>query len=264
MTVRARLQKILARAGLASRRRAEEMIRAGRVSVNGRRVTEMGQLADPEADAIRVDGRPLRRPGVARVLAVYKPRGVVTTLDDPEGRPTIADLLPRGGERLFPVGRLDYHSEGLLLLTNDGDLAYRILRPGAGVTKTYHVKVRGVPGATELRRFARGLPLDGRRTLPARVRPLRPTTEGNSWVEVILNEGRRNQIRRMFQILGHPVQRLRRVQVGPIELGDLTPGTCRELREAELQRLRQAVGIRQKIVRSRATRPRSRPARSAG
>jgi len=254
MIVRARLQKILSRSGVASRRRAEEMIRDGRVTLNGERVTEMGLVADPAVDTVCVDGRPLRVAAPTRVLAVYKPRGMVTTLSDPQGRPTIAELLPRG-ERLFPVGRLDFHSEGLLLLTNDGDLAYGILRPGSGVTKTYHVKVRGVPGASELARFARGLPLEGRRTLPARVKLLRSTREGNAWIEVVLQEGRRNQIRRMFQMLGHPVQRLRRVRVGPIDLGDLKPGSRRELTPSEVARI---AAVRRDPGRGPEVRPRRR------
>ena len=235
-----RLQKLLARAGVASRRGAEELIREGRVAVNGKPVQEMGMRADPSSDVIRVDGRPLRAPAPPRIVALYKPRAVVTTLADPEGRRTVADLLPRHAGRLFPVGRLDFHSEGLLLLTNDGDLAQAVARPGTGVSKTYHVKVRGKPGGAALRRFAHGLPLDGRRTQPARVHRLRDTPEGNCWLEVVLREGRRNQIRRMLQVLGHPVQRLRRVQIGPIDLAGLQPGDCRDLRGDEVQRLRHA------------------------
>lgn len=230
-----RLQKLLARAGVASRRAAEELILAGRVTLNGERITTLGTKADPEADQIRVDGRQLQPAAPPRVFALHKPRGVVTTLDDPEGRPTIRDHLPRAGVRLFPIGRLDFHSEGLLLLTNDGEIADRVLRPAAGILKTYHVKVRGVPGANALERLGRGLPLEGRKTLPARIAPLSTTPQGNSlWIEVILQEGRRNQIRRLFQMLGHPVQKLRRVQVGAIALGSLKPGECRELTQAEV------------------------------
>ena len=235
-----RLQKLLARSGLASRRAAEELIREGRVTLNGVRVSEMGVRADPDADAIRVDGRPLRAATPPRVIALHKPRDVVTTLADPEGRRSVADLMPPRGGRVFPVGRLDFHSEGLLLLTNDGDLAQAVARAGSGVAKTYHVKVRGTPGSPELRRFARGLPLDGRRTRPAQVRSLRRTAEGNCWLEVTLHEGRRNQIRRMFQMLGHPVQRLRRVRIGPIELGSLAPGERRDLPAEDVERLRRA------------------------
>ena len=230
-----RLQKLLARAGVTSRRGAEELILAGRVTLNGERITTLGTKADPDADQIRVDGRELQPAAPPRVFALNKPRGVVTTLDDPEGRPTIRDHLPRAGVRLFPIGRLDFHSEGLLLLTNDGEISDRVLRPAAGILKTYHVKVRGVPGATALQRLGRGLPLEGRKTLPARIAPLSTTPQGNSlWIEVILQEGRRNQIRRLFQMLGHPVQKLRRVQVGAIALGSLKPGESRELTQAEV------------------------------
>lgn len=235
-----RLQKILARAGVASRRAAEEMIRSGRVTVNGAVATAMGTCADPGADAIRVDGRRLRAQPPARVVALHKPRGVVTTMADPEGRRTVADLIPAGAGRLVPIGRLDFHSEGLLLLTNDGDLAHAVLHPSSAVTKAYHVKVRGSPSEAALRRFARGIRLEGRRTRPARVRRLRGTRQGNCWLEVELHEGRRNQIRRMCDRLGHPVQRLRRVRIGPIDLGDLRPGENRELTLAEVGRLRRA------------------------
>jgi 23S rRNA pseudouridine2605 synthase len=174
-----------------------------------------------------------------RIFVLYKPRGVVTSLSDPEGRTTVAQFLPPVGERLYPVGRLDYHSEGLLLLTNDGDLADAVMRAGSGVDKTYLVKVRGIPDAPALRRFSCGMQLDGRRTRPAKAHMRRTTGEqrGNAWVEVTLHEGRRNQIRRMFQQLGHPVQKLRRIQVGPITLGELQPGQSRELRPAEAQAL---------------------------
>ncbi|MGD8375595.1 MAG: pseudouridine synthase [Acidobacteriota bacterium] len=236
-----RLQKLLARAGVASRRGAEALIREGRVSVNGSAVQEMGVLADPRRDRIRVDGRRLPAPRRRRVLALNKPREVITTLSDPQGRRTVADLLPRRGDRLFPIGRLDYHSEGLLLLTNDGDLARAVAAPG-GIAKTYHVKVRGNPSPEALRRFAHGLRLDGRRTRAARAHPLRQTAEGNAWIEVTLHEGRRNQIRRMFKMLGHPVQRLRRVRVGGVELGGLQVGAVRELTPAEIEALERTVG----------------------
>lgn len=234
-----RLQKILSRAGITSRRKAEDLIREGRVSVNGQAVREMGTRADPRRDAIRVDGKRIGPPAKARIFAFYKPRRVVTSMSDPEGRATVAHFLPVVGERLYPVGRLDYHSEGLLLLTNDGDLADAVMRAGSGVDKTYMVKVRGIPDGAALGRFRKGMLLDGRRTRPARA-SLRRTTgaqRGNSWVEVTLHEGRRNQIRRMFQQLGHPVQKLRRIQVGPVTLGELQPGYSRELRPLEVAAL---------------------------
>ena len=234
-----RLQKILSRAGITSRRKAEDLIREGRVSVNGKAVRELGTRADPRRDAIRVDGKRVGPPARPRIFALYKPRSVVTSLSDPQGRATVAHFLPSVGERLYPVGRLDFHSEGLLLLTNDGDLADAVMRAGSGVDKTYMVKVRGIPGGTALGRFCAGMHLDGRRTRPARA-VLRRTTgarRGNAWVEVTLHEGRRNQIRRMFQQLGHPVQKLRRVQVGPVSLGELQPGQSRELRPREVAAL---------------------------
>lgn len=257
-----RLQKILSRAGITSRRKAEDLIREGRVRVNGAAVRELGTRADPRRDDIRVDGKRVGPPAKSRIFAFYKPRAVVTSLNDPEGRTTVAEFLPAVGERLYPVGRLDYHSEGLLLLTNDGDLADAVMRAGSGVDKTYLVKVRGVPDGTALHRFSRGMQLDGRRTRPARAVMRRTTGEqrGNAWVEVTLHEGRRNQIRRMFQQLGHPVQKLRRIQVGPVTLGELQPGQSRELRPPEVQALRrQAHGHGEKAAAPRKQGNRGRP-----
>jgi 23S rRNA pseudouridine2605 synthase len=255
-----RLQKILSRAGITSRRKAEDLIREGRVSVNGKAVRELGTRADPRRDAIRVDGKRVGRAARPRIFVLYKPRGVVTSLSDPQGRATVAQFLPSVAERLYPVGRLDYHSEGLLLLTNDGDLADAVMRAGSGVDKTYLVKVRGIPDGAALRRFSGGMQLDGRRTRPARA-ALRRTTgvkSGNAWVEVTLHEGRRNQIRRMFQQLGHPVQKLRRTQVGPVSLGELQPGQTRELRPPEVLALRRQAHSRGEAVTSRRL-PASRP-----
>jgi 23S rRNA pseudouridine2605 synthase len=179
-------------------------------------------------------------------------------MDDPQQRSSVRDFLPKVAERLYPVGRLDYHSEGLLLLTNDGDLAHAVMRPGTAVRKTYLVKVRGVPGPAVLRRFRDGVRLDGVRTRPAEAALKGTTGErgGNAWVEVTLHEGRRNQIRRMFQMLGHPVQKLRRIRVGPIELGPLEPGESRELSPGEIEALRQSAA-------GAAKRP-PRPRRKAG
>jgi pseudouridine synthase len=234
--VRERLQKILSRAGLTSRRDAEHWILQGRVQVNGRRVERLGEKADPLADEIRVDGRRLRFPGRRLVVALYKPRGVVTTLSDPQGRPTVRDLVARIRERIYPVGRLDFHSEGLLLLTNDGELAAQLTSPRSHIPKVYEVKVRGVPDADTLRRLARGVVLEGRRTLPARVRMLRGAH--NAWIEVRLIEGRKNQIREMFRRAGHPVSKLRRVRIGALGLGSLRPGEYRILASSEVERLR--------------------------
>jgi 23S rRNA pseudouridine2605 synthase len=234
--VRERLQKVLSQAGVTSRRSAERWILEGRVQVNGHRVARLGEKADPRTDDIRVDGRRLRLPGRRLVVALYKPRGVVTTLSDPQGRPTVRDLVAGVRERVYPVGRLDYHSEGLLLLTNDGDLAAELLSPRSHTPKVYEVKVRGVPEPHTLRRLANGIVLEGRRTLPARLRLLRG--EHNAWIEVRLIEGRRNQIREMFRRVGHPVSKLRRVRIGALELGRLRPGEYRILAPAEVELLR--------------------------
>lgn len=235
-----RLQKVLAGAGVASRRAAERLILEGRVEVNGRTVREMGVRVDPQADAIRVDGRRLAiRPAVPTYFALHKPRGVVTTLADPEGRPTVKDLLPRVRARLFPVGRLDYDSEGLLLLTDDGALARDLMHPRTGVPKTYLAKVRGRPSPEALDRLERGIVLDGRRTLPARARIVRDAV--NAWVEVRIVEGRNRQVRRMLEVVGHPVQRLRRTGYGGVLLGSLSPGESRRLTPAEVDRLHRTV-----------------------
>ena len=236
-----RLQKIIARAGISSRREAEEYIRDGRVTVNGQVVTELGTRADPLKDHVKVDGKLVQQAEDHRYILMYKPREVMTTTVDPEGRPTVLDLLRGVRERVFPVGRLDYHSEGLLLLTNDGDLAFRVSHPSSGSVKTYHVKVRGVPPHAVIDKLARGVVLDGKRTLPCEIRPLRTTgrtdDEGNSWWEVRLREGRTNQIRRMFQYQGHPVSKLRRVGIGALTDPKLGPGDWRELTDREISRM---------------------------
>jgi pseudouridine synthase len=234
-----RLQKTLAHAGVASRRAAERLISEGRVSVNGRVVTTLGTRVDPGRDAIKVDGKRLPARPVARTyLAVNKPRGFVTTLSDPEGRPALGDLLPKGGPRVYPVGRLDFHSEGLLVVTDDGELARDLMSPARHVSKTYLVKVHGRPSPATLDRLRRGIVLDARRTRPARVRIVRPGD--NPWLEITLTEGRNRQVRRMCQAVGHRVTRLRRVGVGGLHLGDLRPGKIRPLSVAEVRRLRKA------------------------
>ncbi|HVR42488.1 MAG TPA: pseudouridine synthase [Thermoanaerobaculia bacterium] len=235
-----RLQKIIARAGLASRREAEEMILAERVRVNGRVVTTLGTKADPARDHIKVDGKLITRAEEPRYILLYKPREVMTTLDDPEGRSTVLDLLRGVRERVFPVGRLDYHSEGLLVLTNDGELAFRLSHPSHGTIKTYHVKVRGIPAERLLEKLQRGIVLDGRRTRPAEIERLRTTgrgEEGNSWFEVRLQEGRTQQIRRMFKAIGHPVAKLKRVGIGALNDPTLQPGQWRDLTPREIRML---------------------------
>lgn len=236
-----RLQKFLARAGVASRRACETIIREGRVTVNGAVVREMGTKVDPDHDSVKLDGRRIRVPErAAVVLALNKPSGYVTTLDDPQNRPTIADLIRGIRRRVYPVGRLDFHTEGLLLLTDDGDLARDLTHPRSGVPKTYRVKVRGNPDDETLGRLAAGIVLDGRRTAPARIRRLRSAP--NAWLLITVTEGRNRLVRRMLQAVGHPVQKLRRTAFGPIGLGTLTPGAHRRLSPSEIRSLREAVG----------------------
>jgi pseudouridine synthase len=237
-----RLHKALARAGVASRRAAERLIAEGRVRVNGSVVERPGTCVDLERDAVSVDGRRVAPGGRAPTyLMLHKPRGFVTTLSDPQGRPTVADLVRGATSRLFPVGRLDYHSEGLLLLTDDGGLARDLMHPGSSVPKTYAVKVRGRPDAVSLERLGRGLIVDGRPTAATGVRRL-PGTGGNGWVELTVVEGRKHLVRKMLQAIGHPVLKLRRVRYDGLSLGDLPRGRYRPLTTVEIARLRRAAG----------------------
>jgi 23S rRNA pseudouridine2605 synthase len=236
-----RLQKIIAHAGVASRREAESMIRSGRVTVNGEVVTELGSKADVERDHIKVDGKLITRKETHRYILLYKPKEVMTTVEDPQGRVTVIDLIRGIRERIYPVGRLDFHSEGLVLLTNDGDLAFKVSHPTHGSVKTYSVKVRGVPDDRVIDKLRRGITLEGKRTLPCEIERVKTTgvrdDEGNSWFQVKLREGRTQQIRKMFQAMGHPVSKLRRVAIGPISDPKLTPGVWRELSEKEVKML---------------------------
>ena len=236
-----RLQKIIAHAGFASRREAEAMIRDGRVTVNGRVVTELGTKADAARDHIKVDGKLITRAETHRYILLYKPKEVMTTVEDPQGRRTVIDLIKGVRERIYPVGRLDFHSEGLILLTNDGDLAFKVSHPKHGSVKTYHVKVRGVPEQRIIEKLERGITIDGKRTLPCEIERMKTTgrgeDEGNSWFEVRLREGRTQQIRKMYQAVGHPVTKLRRVAIGPISDPRLTPGAWRELTKSEVRML---------------------------
>jgi 23S rRNA pseudouridine2605 synthase len=236
-----RLQKIIAHAGFASRREAESMIREGRVTVNGRVVTELGSKADLAQDHIKVDGKLITRAETHRYFLLYKPREVMTTRKDPQGRRTVIDLIKGVRERINPVGRLDYHSEGLILLTNDGELANQLTHPQHGWVKTYHVKVRGVPEQRLIEKLERGITIDGKRTLPCEIQRMKTTGKGddagNSWFEVKLREGRTQQIRKMFQAMGHPVSKLRRVAIGPLSDPRLGPGDYRELTKAEVKML---------------------------
>ena len=259
-----RLQKILAAAGIASRRKAEEIILAGRVQVNGTTIRELGTKHDASRDHIRVDGKLLKGPEARRYYMLNKPRGYVTTLDDPEKRPTVMDLMvkpksgPHGGHgRLYPVGRLDYLSEGLLLMTNDGELANSLSKAAAGVEKTYLVKVSGVPPEAGLEQIRRGIVIDrgrldevraGRRdrivTAPAKLELVRGGD--NPWYELTLVEGRNRQIRKMFEEIGHHVEKIRRIGYGALRL-DVPPGAFRELTSGEVMALERAAAGR-KVV----------------
>ena len=260
--MQARLQKILSAAGVASRRAAEAMISEGRVSVDGRTVTELGTKADPDTDDIRVDGRRIRLAEKRRYILLYKPRGYITTRADPQRRPTVIDLLAKGGVReyVYPVGRLDYDSEGLLLLTSDGELAARLTHPRHGVAREYHVRVRGVPDRHALERLARGIVLDSRRTAPAGV-TLEKVLDGDDGAQAVLSfvihEGRNRQVRNMCDAIGHPVVRLKRVRIGPISDDRIRPGEFRDLSAREVGLLRQASGESRT---ARADRPRTAPA----
>ena len=264
-----RLQKILSAAGIASRREAEEIIREGRVSVNGVVVTEVGSKADPEVDHVKVDGKHLRIRKVKRYFLLNKPRGVLVTREDPEGRQTVLGLLGRRiPGRVVPVGRLDLDSEGLLILTDDGDLVQKLTHPSGGCTKEYEVKVAGIPTPSQISRLSRGilLPDDSRRTAPATIELISTTPEkngvgGNSWLKVTLMEGRSRQIRRMFDLVGHPVAKLRRVAIGPIRDRVLRPGDFRALYEAEVAALR-AIPKRPRTAAARRAAPAApRPAK---
>jgi len=235
-----RLQKILAAAGVASRRRAEELITAGRVTVNGRVVTELGTRIHPARDRVAVDGTPLP-PGVRRhtYLVLHKLAGVVCTTSDPQGRRTVLDLVPaRPGVRLWPVGRLDVDSEGLVLLTDDGELTNRLTHPRFEHEKEYHVLVAGQPAPAALGRLRRGIVLEGQRTAPAQIHILRPAG-ADTWLCVVLHEGRKHQVREMLEAVGHPVRRLIRVRIASLCLGDLASGQWRRLTAQEIQALLQ-------------------------
>jgi 23S rRNA pseudouridine2605 synthase len=237
-----RLQKILSQAGVASRRAAETLIVEGRVEVNGRVITALGSKADPATDVIKVDGRRLKRDGGRRYLLMYKPRGVVSTRLDPQRRTTVIDLLARAGIRgyFYPVGRLDYESEGLILLTNDGEFAERVAHPRYEVDRTYEAIVEGVPDDRDLDRLRHGIVIDGTRTQSADVRLLRTaqTKRGPQATLVLrLHEGRNRQVRRMCDAIAHPIVTLRRTRIGPVGIGDLRPGDIRDLSPAEIRKL---------------------------
>lgn len=236
-----RVQKFLARAGVASRRGSEDLMTAGRVTVNGVITTELGAKVDPLSDTVTVDGVEVRLAGEPVYLALNKPSGVVTTMSDPQGRPTVATLIPTGQyPGLFPVGRLDFETTGLLLFTTDGEISHRLLHPRWKVEKTYIVLADGHPDSRDLERLGQGVQLDDGLTAPARVREL-DRREGRTLVEIGITEGRKRQVRRMFSAVSHPVIELHRVRFGPIELGMLAPGAWRHLTADEVSGLRRAV-----------------------
>lgn len=259
-----RLQKLIAGTGLASRRKAETLISAGRVTVNGRVVTELGTKVDPIRDHVKVDGKHLSSAQPYVYLMLNKPKHVMSTLDDPGGRPTVKDYLRGVSVRVFPVGRLDFDSEGLMLLTNNGDLAQALLHPRYHVPKTYLIKVKRVLTDEEIRTLERGVKLDDGMTSPAHVKKVKKV-EQNSWLELTIREGRKHQVKRMLDAVGHPVLRLIRVKMGPLVLGDLEPGEFRFLEDREANALRELVEQRQQSVQEgRFPAETKKPARRAG
>lgn len=249
-----RLQKVIAQAGIASRRKAEQLITAGRVRVNGRIVTELGTKVDPRSDKVEVDGRRLVREKPV-YFVLHKPRGVVSTLEDPEGRETIADLIKgKISERVFPIGRLDYNTSGALLLTNDGEMSEALLRPGGGVPKVYHAKMQGSLDVPELEKLRQGVELDdGYVTQPAEAFVQR-SEEKVSWVQITLKEGKNRQIHRMGDAIGHRVLRLVRVSFAGIETAGLRPGQLRPLKGKEFDRLKKRYLIPAKNRKAKAQR----------
>jgi pseudouridine synthase len=238
--VQERIQKILAKAGIASRREAERMVLEGRVSVNGRVIDTLGLRADPQEDAIKVDGKILTRFEPKITLLLNKPRGYLATVKDPQGRPTVMDLLKHLKWRIYPVGRLDLDAEGLLLLTNDGGLANRLAHPKFSIPRTYLVKVGGVPEEKELARLRRGVMLEDGRARVVSCFIFRQK-EKNSWIRVVVAEGRNRLVKRIFSAIGHPVLKLKRVQFGPIQLGNLPFGHFRYLTPEETAKLKKLV-----------------------
>ncbi len=230
-----RLQKFLAQAGVGSRRSAEELIRQGRVVVNGERAT-LGCSVDPLKDRIRLDGRPVIVKTQKILLAFYKPRGCVTTMSDPQGRSTVLDFLPDFGTRVFPVGRLDYDAEGLILLTNDGELANRLLHPRYGISKVYDVKIKGHPDKKAIEQLRTGVRIEEGLTAPAEVEIIRELPNA-AWLRITLHQGWNRQIKRMGLAVGHPVLKIRRIVYGPVRLGSLRPGRHRLLGPDEIRKI---------------------------
>ena len=229
-----RLQKILAKAGIASRRKAEELIKEGKVRVDGKVVTEMGTKVDPDAQDIECDGIHVAAREKKIYILLHKPAGFLSTVDDPQGRPIVTDLLPQVKERVYPVGRLDLDTEGALLLSNDGELAQKIMHPSHEVNKTYVAKVKGKPGTKKLAALSRGITLEGRKTWPADIEVLQTEPQATT-IKIIIHEGRKRQVRKMFDAVGHPVLQLKRTAYGQLELGDLRPGKYRFLSPEDIK-----------------------------
>ena len=230
-----RLQKTIASAGVTSRRKAEALIKEGRVTVNGKKVTELGTLTDPQKSRITVDGKLISGGNKKAYILLHKPRGYITSIEDPQGRPKVTDLLRNIPVKVFPVGRLDYIAEGVLLLTNDGHLAQRLAHPKFAVPRTYLVKAKGFPDATAIRRLRTGVSLPDGITLPARVTFLKKTYK-NSWVRITVRQGKNRLIKRMFAAVGYPVLKLTRTKFGPFSLGTLEPGEYRMVSEKEVKK----------------------------
>lgn len=236
-----RLQKIISESGIASRRNAEDLIFEGRVTVNGK-IANIGTKADPARDSIKVDGKLLIKREPKVYLIFNKPRGVITSLHDPERRMTVKDFLKDLKYRVFPVGRLDYDSEGILLLTNDGEFAHAVLHPSRKISKMYLVKVKGMLTEDDMIQLRTGIKLEDGITAPSKVRRVRET-EHNSWLEITIYEGRKRQIRRMLETIGHPVLKLKRIRINGIEIGELKPGAFRYLTSGEIKRIKREAGV---------------------
>lgn len=246
-----RLQKILASFGIGSRRKAEEMIVEGKVTVNGK-IAVLGTKADPLKDHIKVNGKLITKKEPLAYYAFHKPDGVLTTLSETEERATMRPFVKNIPQRVYPIGRLDYHSEGLILLTNDGDLAHAVMHPSHGIAKKYSVKVKGEPLEEKIDKLRKGLLLEDGRTLPCEIRKIGPTRTGmNTWYDVTIYEGRKRQIRRMFDKINHPVMKLKRISINGIRLGTLKAGEMRKLTVLEVERLKKETGVEKKSGRSK-------------